>query len=240
MKRILAMATVGAAAVFMSGCEWSGGGSDSGWSTTGISSDVSGTYQDASGGSGGGDVNASEGYGTGNGVSKNYTHTLDNAPVVKGSVLVSGGGGESFSDNGSGGMVGSSGGSGNINYNTGAMSITYTVPPSGGLNVTYQYEGAGSTSALFPFTVQQNGNKVRLVTRRGDVLEGSLGVAETATVVSGSSTNTVATVYQFSASGTSGGKGVNMTGVFQTAAGTMEATWVEDGGATGSINAKRQ
>lgn len=245
MKRILAAATVGALALVMSGCEWSGGGGDDGWSTSGMSSDISGTYKATDGGfvvktAGSGNVNKSEGYATGNGIDKTYSRTLSEQPVVAGSVFVSGGGSETFRDNGSGGVSGSAGGSGSINYNTGSMSITYVTPPSGNLTVSYQYAGSGSSVTLYSFNVQQNGNKVRIVTNRGDTLEGTLGVAATETVVSESSTNSVATVYQFSASGSSGGKGVQMTGVFNVANGTMEATWIEDGGKSGSIHAQRQ
>ena len=246
MKRILAVAMAGTLAVWVGGgCEWSGGGSGDGWSTTGMSSDISGVYVASDGGfavktSGSGNLNASEGFATGNGISKTYSHGLSEQPVVKGSVHVSGGGGETFSDNGSGSMVGSAGGTGSINYDTGAASITYITPPTGDLTVSYQYAGSGASKAVYTFNVQQNGNKVRIETNQGGTLEGTLAVAETASSVSSSSTNTVVTMYQFNATGSISGNSINMTGVFNTGNSTMQATWVEDGGKTGSVNAQRQ
>jgi hypothetical protein len=287
MKRMLAMATVGAVAVFMSGCEWSGSGSDDGWSSSGISSDVSGVYKAADGSflvkksapSGPAGVeNASESLGTGNGVNATFTKTLDNAPVTRGSVQVSDGI-ESFTDpEGDGSLTGTSGGNGTINYSSGQITVNFFVSPGNGKSVLVTYSfpisgtddnpAAGSSKNILSFNVQQMGNKVRIQDNNGDSYEGALGSAQTAS--KGSVQNTsdttaeqnIAEVLQFSAEGSSGGKHTRMTGVFQVnqvvyfsrsftdngtgitstmtelyriASYTIDGTWMEDGGTTGSI-----
>lgn len=238
MKRILAMVAMGAVALFaMSGCEWSGSGGDGGWSTTGIDSDISGAYAAQTSGSGA--STAVQNIGTGNPpTQKIYSGTLNESPIVVGSVSVSDGTATISDNDGDGTMTGA--GTGSINYDSGAVTVTFAAAPVVGaaINVTYRYSSWGS-GGVNTFNVQQTGNKVRIVTNNGDVLEGSLGVNESTTVVSGSSTNVVATMYQFSVSGTSNGKSVTMTGVFNVGAGTMQGTWIEDGN-TGSVNAKRQ
>jgi hypothetical protein len=66
----------------------------------------------------------SEVLGTGDGSTAAYTDTLEGAPLEPGSVVVDDGV-EAFADDGFGTLTGDGGGSGTINYETGAISVTF-------------------------------------------------------------------------------------------------------------------
>ena len=141
MKRILSVATIGAMAAFMSGCEWSGSGSDGGWSSSGTSSDVSGVYKAGDGSylvkksapaGPAGVKTTGESMGTGNGANATFSRTLDNKPVTLGSVQVSDGV-ESFTDpGGSGTLTGTAGGNGSVNYKSGQVTVNFNNAPGVG------------------------------------------------------------------------------------------------------------
>ncbi len=289
MKQMLAMATIGAVAVFMTGCEWSGGGEDGGWSSSGISADFSGVYKSSDGSfvvqkaapSGAAGVeDASDSLGTGNGATATFSKTVAHAPITKGSVQVSDGV-ESFTDpSGSGTLTGTAGGNGSVNYSSGKITVNFNNAPGVGKSVLVDYSyyksgtsenpESGSSSPIMRFNVQQMGNKLRFVDNNGGVYEGSLGKAQTtaqgAVTATSSATaqQTIAEVYQFNVSGTTSGTKVELTGVFQVnavvyfsstievtattgsmgltelyriASYTMEATWIEENGKTGVVNA---
>lgn len=69
---------------------------------------------------------------------------LNITPVVAGTLVVTttGGGGndEEFTDNGDGTLTGDDGGSGTIDYDTGEITLTYNVAPTGGDTATAAYD----------------------------------------------------------------------------------------------------
>ena len=217
-------------------------------------------------------------------------HTAS-SPILAGSLTIylSGGDRGSFRDDGAGHLSGQYlngvhfDAHGSIDYNNGSYSISADtpVPFMGGSDVTLNYTiassstngsitggstPAGSGKPIYAFSVQQTGNKLKIIDNNGSVYEGSLGDVRTtgnlgsadqnATFVNGDQVSA-----SFSASGTSdAGKHVNLVGTFQgTASGvsqvttinngvttyrtsmalgnrTMTGTWIEDGGKTGNIS----
>lgn len=75
---------------------------------------------------------------TGDGNTKAFTGTLANYPVEPGTVVATDGV-ETFTDDGSGNLVGSAGGTGTINYKTGAYSMTFNANVGNGTDVTADY-----------------------------------------------------------------------------------------------------
>lgn len=92
-----------------------------------------------------------ESYGTGDGTTKTFTHTLSAIsgaktamyPSVTDTV-------ETFTDDRNGAMVGSLGGTGTINYATGAVSVTFNTAPTNmqALTCSYYHETATSAGIL--------------------------------------------------------------------------------------------
>lgn len=75
---------------------------------------------------------------TGDGTTVGFTGTLTNVPVYQTSVYVNitgGTGGGNGYDNGAGSISGTGIASGTINYDTGAVSVNFTTPPSAGANI---------------------------------------------------------------------------------------------------------
>lgn len=64
--------------------------------------------------------------GTGNGVQTVFSSTLTTTPIYPTSVLVTGGAGQSGTDNGAGLITGTGISSGTINYDTGAITVTFS------------------------------------------------------------------------------------------------------------------
>jgi hypothetical protein len=74
--------------------------------------------------------------GTGNGSTKTYTGTLgDGLPVEPGTVVITDGV-ETFSDDGSGRLVGDAAGTGTVNYETAGFSVTFNANVGDGTGVT--------------------------------------------------------------------------------------------------------
>jgi len=79
-----------------------------------------------------------------NTATKQYSGTLSNTPVLQNSIVVEAsptGGGERFSDNGAGVLVGeaSPAGSGTVDYDSGLWTLTLGTPVTGTLNLTASY-----------------------------------------------------------------------------------------------------
>lgn len=77
-----------------------------------------------------------ESLGTATGSNATFTGVLGNIPVLKNYVFILTSG-MSFRDDGAGGLVGD--GFGNINYDTGEISVYFTSAPASGLNVLVRY-----------------------------------------------------------------------------------------------------
>ena len=96
-------------------------------------------------------------YGSGDGATKTFTHTLAQVPggdhQTCFAVVVTDGT-ETFLDNKNGVLVGSLGGSGTVNYVTGAVSVTFNTAPasaSNNIHVSYQYEVKTHSIADFSY-----------------------------------------------------------------------------------------
>jgi hypothetical protein len=83
--------------------------------------------------------------GTGNGTNKTFAATLDQQLIQPGSVVVTDEV-ETFSDDGSGNLIGDAAGTGTINYVTGAISVTFNTAPTNTTPVV-------ATSRNIPFGV---------------------------------------------------------------------------------------
>lgn len=82
---------------------------------------------------------ADEVLGTGDGSTAAFTGTLTNTPVHPGTVVVTDGT-ETFSDDGMGNLTGDAGGSGTINYQTGAISVTFNANVTNAVDVEVDYD----------------------------------------------------------------------------------------------------
>lgn len=223
-----------------------------------------------------------------------FSGSTANRPIRPGSVtLVLSGDLGSFRDNGSGALSGQyhtrSGDSflynatGTVDYNNGQWTLTLqSGAPLGQdatFSISYSYSsgsGSGSGSSIgsagssgvtiYSFTVQQAGNKIKIIDNNGSIYQGSMGEMRTTGNLGTGSTgatfvNGDQVIAPFSASGRSAaGMNVNMTGNFQ---GTVQGvttvsersgstivrttsmalsnrriigTWIEDGGKTGDIS----
>lgn len=88
-----------------------------------------------------------EAYGTGNGTTKTFTHTLavvtgkKTAMYAQVTDTV-----ETFIDDRNGNMIGTLGGTGTVNYATGVVSVTFNTAPTGSQAITCSYYTEDSTS----------------------------------------------------------------------------------------------
>lgn len=92
-----------------------------------------------------------EAYGTGDGVTKTFAHTLAAIAAPKTAMYPSvTDGTETFTDDRDGNMVGNLGGTGTVNYATGAVSVTFNTAPVNLAAITcgYYHETATSTGIL--------------------------------------------------------------------------------------------
>lgn len=81
-----------------------------------------------------------EAYGTGDGTTKTFVHSLTNITGVRTTMYVSvTDGTETFVDDRNGTMVGSLGGTGTVNYATGAVSVSFKTAPSNLQAITCSY-----------------------------------------------------------------------------------------------------
>ncbi len=186
------------------GCEWTGSDSDSSWSGKYDDMNFSGTYRIGVSASGGTDgaggvdtISVSEKAGTYSTGKASYSGKLHGG-VVPGSVNISAGG-YSYSDNGSGVLVGNVGvaGNGTINYSSGAWAFTVlnwgqigNYPDSGDITAVYSYTtdvagggavGQDEAKSLTAITVQQTGQNLTMIFSNGLTLTGKFsGVNELA------------------------------------------------------------
>lgn len=280
LKSLLVLIATAVLAGLFVGCEWEMSGDDDTWDMSGGWVNFSGVYRAGDGGlliRLGFETVQSFGFtwlGAGDGARRTFSTSLT-PTVVPGSVTVSDGF-ESFTDGGSGGgstgtvstttgtgvLVGDQGGSGSVNYQTGAITVTFNTEP--GLDVgiwcSYLFERRpdggsigdsvqGSTLPIFAFTVTQIGDQITITDDNGNSYDGRISVLQTSGGGGGTTSGTA--VGQFEAWGTSGGLAVRIVGTFQGAftaptatedAGvlvnrTLDGTWIETGGMSGSINA---
>jgi len=245
-KKVSSVVAGVAMALLIASCEWESSSSDSGdtWNDSYNWINFSGTYRASDGGllvaSSGGDTQV---IGTGTGSTFTFGDTLDNAPIVSGSVSVTDGNESLIDSDGDGNLSSTPGGTGTINYETGAIHVEFFDAPNAGVSVTatYKYEGGGD-SGVYSITVYQHGNLLTFTTSTGLELTGYMGSVSTA---GGDSTGGTdgEVVAHFEVSG----GGVEITGTFQGdytagavgASGTlanrvMQGTWIEAGG-TGDI-----
>lgn len=89
-----------------------------------------------------------ESYGTGDGVTKTFAHTLAVISAPKTAMYVSVTDTvETFTDDRNGNMVGSLGGTGTVNYATGVVSVTFNTAPTNPQAITCSYYHETATSA---------------------------------------------------------------------------------------------
>lgn len=231
----------------VAGCDWSSGGGVDSYSTNPdvVNTTVSGVYRSPNPGdpivtdyrsqatSPGSTTDVTravrgESLGTGNGVKTVFSGKFRQSDLVAGSVLITGAG-YSFTDDGSGNLVGSPGGSGSITYSTGAWSVDFGgFAPAPGAQLTGNYEynttevskgssvksGASSTT-IFSFNVTQVGNRITIVDNNGDRYEGQLTSTQVIDQQSVSEEQqNVRKAVQFEAEGISRGVAVRIVGVF--------------------------
>lgn len=93
-------------------------------------------------------------YGTGDGVTKTFTHTMSLAGAPKTLMyLTVSDGVESFVDDRNGNLIGSLGGSGTVNYATGAVSVTFnTAPLLNALIYAYSYTETSTSHGVLDFS----------------------------------------------------------------------------------------
>ena len=94
--------------------------------------------------------------GTGDGSTITFGTTISGAaPIKSGSVIVDDTV-ETFTDNGSGILTGNQGGSGTIDYDTGALSVTFNTAPGNGVNIETSWESfrAGQPVSVLVFNNQ--------------------------------------------------------------------------------------
>ncbi len=89
---------------------------------------------------------AGELFGTGDGTTTTFSHTMQNPPVLPGSLTVTAGS-VTATDNGQGTLTGTGVSSGSINYSTGAATITYSTAPASGTAITANYSKGATITA---------------------------------------------------------------------------------------------
>ncbi len=87
----------------------------------------------------------SESVGTGNGINATFTYTVSNTPVVINSVTLTAGS-VTGTDNGLGSISGAGISSGSINYETGAVSVTFSTIPANNTAITIAYKYVSSSN----------------------------------------------------------------------------------------------
>jgi hypothetical protein len=226
MKNIIRYALMICLGAGLVGCEWEGSGDENSWNSRYNFVNFSGNYR----GQGGGGLLVSQYTGTSvasssteessfvtvvgesdgsrsipeTGAQILFTGRTDNYPLKPGSfsLLLSGAGAGSFTDDETGNLKGSAvlfgivavNGTGTIKYDTGEWAILLNPPgvaaPSGSsvsIALSYVYEAnnsapssggvtPGSTKvSIYAFNVIQEGNKLRIVDNNGSVYEGGFG-----------------------------------------------------------------
>jgi hypothetical protein len=218
----------------------------------------------------------------GNGVQTAFSGTLDRNPVKSGSVTITAPPAFTLTDaDGDGVLTGTAGSSGTINYSTGAFSVDFGgVAIDAGAQVQASYafldveegttetpdrEPGSSAVRIYSFTVEQDGDRIRITANTGDTFDGRLGNANIISRQQVSETEeTIQESIQFTAEGIAGGVKTRIVGSFnvgvtiffseeiqitettasleqtetaRTISLSMDGTWIEDTGATGDISA---
>ncbi len=100
---------------------------------------------------------------TGDGTKTVFAGTLSGHPITAGSVQITDGNHETFTDKGTDELEGNLGGSGTINRFTGEFSITFNSPPDDGTPITANYDYYTTSSSLQEFkTTNSNVTNVML------------------------------------------------------------------------------
>jgi hypothetical protein len=263
--------TVLAFVLVVAGCEWEGSGSGGTWSDSYDWVNFSGVYRPVSGktfvvsiyapaestpsstGTG------SDILGTGDSIESTFSGTLNNIPISAGSVSVTDGT-EIFEDGASNQQLVSAYGShGSVNYKTGAITVTFRLPPGAGnsIVVTYTYfvEGttenpaSGSSTEIYALTVTQTGNMLSFTDSNGGTYSGQFDGISTPTGTSSNVTVSSTVTATFEASGTeANGQQVTIAGAFSgdytistsLTQGTLQnrivqGTWMEANGQVGDL-----
>jgi hypothetical protein len=245
------------------GCEWEST-DDSRSSNSDIAVNVSGAYRDAAGSflvrtSGPSAAQTtSKSIGTGDGGNRIFGGTLTSNPIARGTVSVTDGS-ETWNDVDGDGTMSSSlaipTGSGSINYDTGAVTVTFTSAPTAGqtISATFNFFAPGtvenptsgkSGSPIFLFTVRQNGNRMDIVDDLGDSYVGRIEdpftdfsnetetgagttTTDTTTTDQSSIERAVGLSYPFEVSGTSAGNPIRIVGTIKAEVTTFFARKTE-------------
>jgi hypothetical protein len=198
MTRWIAVMFLGLASVaFLAGCEWESSGSDSTWDDSMSWANFSGTYRDADGGALATTFGTSAGsstqivsvtgevIGVGNEDDTVYSGTLDNTPVLGGSLVVQVAS-YILTDNGDGSLSGTADTTGTIDYGSGAWTINLGIGSvDDGMLITaaYRYTSGGSSGQvdqgntgdpIYILTVTQTGNNLVMTDNNGAKYSGSI------------------------------------------------------------------
>lgn len=272
MRPWMSVTLVSVLAALLVGCEgdWTSGGGVESWNESYNWVNFSGVYKGIGGGLLVTDYSATPGTpGVTNTASQSFvangqteqTVTCSKKPVVRGSITVTISGGYSFTDpDGDGILSGSSGTSGEIDYQTGVITLRFfDIPPNAGASgtVSYNYSvsgnagtgsaGSGSSGVkIYSFTVFQEGNVMTITDNNGSVYEGNFGSIRSSAGATGSPAAGDTVVGQFECNGVSAaGFSVSIVGTLQGVVSgdgdvlsnrQMFGTWIEDGGRTGDVN----
>jgi len=189
--------------LLVTGCEWSAGGSDSGYNSRYNWVNFNGVYRSIDGGplvtdySSAPSTNTTptgttysrlnENIGTQNGSSDFYSGVLSYKPVVPGTLTIRSGA-VTLTDNGSGSLSGG-GATGSINYNTGSWSVDFNlnIEPAGTpIRADYDYTvssggGTGSSGSgasgfvIHSFVLTHQGENLEIRDNNGATYSGKLG-----------------------------------------------------------------
>ncbi len=256
-------------AVFMAGCEWTAGGSVDTWNTSqnGDWADFSGTYKAVDNGvlvrsyavvtNTATNQVSSQQIGTGDGTTTAFADNLGQTPARGTLTIVVGG--YRFIDPGSittniGGTVSltvtpADGAAGTFNFSTTVWSLTFPAPVAAGTPIvaSYSYTATTTTPAqanhgkpIYSFVVYQTGNNLRLIDSNAGAYDGVMGAMA-------GTTNSSSAQASFSVNGVSQGYKVTIVGTLRgtvsgslLSARTMKATYIEEGGYDGDIDAVAQ
>lgn len=266
MKTLLIFMGLVTCLAFMTGCEWTSGGSVDSWNESQIAvwADFSGSYKAADGGIlvrafGSAETTnqvASEQIGTGDGSATAFAGILEYTPV-RGTLTITAGA-YRFTDSSGTNTSGTinltvtpaDGSAGTFNYGTRAWSLKFVAPIASGSAILANYYYTEDASQgnhgkpIYSFIVYQTGNKLQLVDSNNGSYEGNIGNVRTtgATPTGNSPSGPVES--QFSATGISQGYNVTIVGVLQgtlngtaLSGRTMNATFVEEAGSQADIAA---
>ena len=193
---------------------------------------------------------------TGNGSSTAFSGSLDRSPIVAGSVTISAPPAFTLTDPDSDGTLSGTGGSsGTINYSTGAFSLDFggsAIDAGSDITASYTFleatEGTDATSdshtsgtsgaKIYSFSIEQNGNTIRIIDNNGNTYDGKLGTSQIVSQETVSETQQkLQEVIQFNAQGLAGGTKVKLVGVFNVSEVIFFAAGVTQNGDSGDVSA---